>query len=127
MYSFGGEVSGLYVLQAETCVVEPHLIRVKSAPIRRQDADRLSYSISDAPELSLVLAQLLLRLLSVLDIGARSVPSDHFSPLVADRHSTKQEPTVFSVEATDTSFLLARFFRSDDSQPSLRCPSEIFG
>ena len=49
------------------------------------------------------------------DISARSVPSDHFSPLVADRHGTSQEPTVFSVEATDASFVLARFFRSDES------------
>src|SRR5947207_3514161 len=60
-------------------------------------------------QLDLTMLELLLRLLSILDINRYSVPLNQVSILVSQRSSANQEPPIYSIGPPQTHVILVRF------------------
>ncbi len=89
--------------------------------------EHLPHVLGELPEFLLTFAQRILGLLSVLDIGRRSVPLYDLPPLVAQRHGADQEPAVFPVRAAKTHFILARFPSSHVDRPFFQDAWKVIG
>src|SRR5258706_2289933 len=105
------------VCDRETGIVKRRLVCMERNTPRVLDDDGLWNCIGDPTKLALIFAQLLFRLLEILDVSACPVPSDDIACLVAEGLSAKQEPAVFSVVAPHTPFDFARLSRSQELGP----------
>src|SRR5229473_6008702 len=85
-------------------VVECHLVRINRRAVRLMNDNGLRYGIRDAAKLIFVLLQ-------VLNVSIRSVPVDNGARFVAQWLSSKQKPSICSVESTQPAFYLARLAR----------------
>src|SRR6185295_11619959 len=68
-----------------------------------------------------------LRLLAVLDIGIRPIPSNDVSRLVMQRYSAEQKPAIVAVKSAHARFRFIRCSRSQACAPFLHEVCEIFG
>src|SRR5262249_42521299 len=81
-----GQFSGVRILQVfvrQPVVVEEDVIAVDEHPVGYGDRDVMRNQIEDLSQLALLPRYLFLRALTVLDVGARSIPSDDVPLLVA--------------------------------------------
>src|SRR6185312_14730885 len=62
--------------EAESRLIQKHLVRVEHCTIRCQDSDWIGNRIGDREKFLLTLFQLLLGALPVIDVSCRSVPAD---------------------------------------------------
>src|ERR1700682_3109226 len=67
----------------------------------------------------------ILRALSVLDVGRRSIPPNNFSVLITEWHRADQEPAVCPVRPPEPRLSLERLSCRKGCAPFLRCA--IFG
>jgi hypothetical protein len=77
----------------------------------------LRYSIGYPANLALILPQFLFGPFEVLNIRVRSVPSDDSALIITQRLAPEQEPTIFSVVASQTPFELTRLPRGQECLP----------
>src|SRR5258708_22042949 len=65
-------------------------------------------------------------LLSVLDIGTRTIPLDDISQLIAQRYGAYKEPAIFPVSAAQAHFILTRLPSGHVHRPLAHYAREVF-
>jgi hypothetical protein len=96
------------LLEAQSGVFEGGPVRVEDAALRVEDDEMMRNEVDDHAELALVLADALLRLLAVVDVGPRPVPADDASLVVVQRVHADEEPAVRAVLSEDAGLHLER-------------------
>src|SRR5438132_14345150 len=90
-----GQFRGLRILQVfvrQPVVVQEDMIAVDERPVGHSDGDVMRNQIDDLSQLAFLPRELFLRALAVLDVGARSIPSDDVSVIYANYRCTHQHP-----------------------------------
>src|SRR5262249_41474654 len=99
----------LRVFRGHARVIKPTLIEEVAVTVRPTGPGRCWDRIDDRSKVTLACSPRLLRLFSVLDIGAGAVPPHDLARLVAKRLGTNQEPTISAIMAAKTRLNLIGF------------------
>jgi len=112
-------------LRAE--IFEDLAVREFEVTGRCPESDEGRNAIEDQPKTTLARTQGFLSPPSVLDIGVHSAPFDDLSGCVDQRTSTKEEPAILSIEATQARFHFTWLARSQGGSPALEQVRQVFG
>src|SRR2546423_3103656 len=94
------------VFDAQTAIFEHCSIRIQNISIGSVNSNALIYGVGDAPKLSFVLTELLLRSLPVFDLRPCPIPPDDASLIIPRRADTDEKPAILPVLAEQPRFQL---------------------
>src|SRR6516164_7257869 len=106
------KVAGLGFFEGESEEREQRLIRVEDLPIHPIDAHTLRNKVDELPKLRF-------GLLTVVDVGRRSIPFGDDSLIVLDRYGTKSKPAILAILSPQPCFLLEGLSSSQSRAPFL--------
>ena len=124
-----GQFRGLRILQVfvrQPVVVQEDMIAVDERPVGRSDGDVMRNQIDDLSQLAFLPRDLFLCALAVLDVGARSIPSDDVPLLVGQWRGAHQHPAVHTIRAAHPVFGLERLPRRQCRVPIVHDLRHIF-
>ena len=102
-----GEIGvGWKVCEDAAVVVQDRPVGVLAGHVRAQDEDLLGYDVEELAELSLLLPDLLLRLMQILDVEHDPVPPDDGARGVELGDATREVPAILAVDAADAKDVL---------------------
>src|SRR6185295_9609546 len=90
------------LLRSHACVIKPHLIYEVTIAIRARSPSCCRDRIDDGSKVTLACSPCHLRLLSVLDIRAGTVPAHDLASIVAEGLSANEKPPVNAIMAAKT-------------------------
>src|SRR5262249_25210987 len=111
------EVSSTKLFEGAAEIVERRSIRVEPPAVRAEDDDVLRNGIHEMAKFPFVLPYPLLGLPPIIDVGARSIPSDDVPLLVAQWRGAHQHPAVHTIRAAHPVFGLDRLPRRQGRAP----------
>ena len=120
MHDHPAEVRRPHVVDRQPVVVEHDVVRVEPGAVGRGDQDMMRHQIEDLAQLAFLLADLVLGLLPIVDVGPSGVPAYDPPSLVAHRVHTSEEPAVLTVPSPEARFALPRSARGKSALPRRR-------